>query len=327
MNKKITDSSVQAKMRTLYTIDLSEEQMAQLEIWCSNRNWCATPVQHARFSFKGDQIHVVGYRTGKLVIQGKKTESFVTDVLEPEITKKAQLNYEAVLHPEWFEPHAGLDESGKGDVFGPIVSACVIADKRMVEHWLSIGVRDSKRITSDTATLKFAKAIRETPQVVIKTTFMSMQKYNSLYLKLGSNMNTLLAWMHAQSLQKALDQRFVSWGLLDQFSKQPLVQKQIKVANFQLNMRPRAEEDPVVAAASIIARSVYLEQMHKLSEQAGFSLQKGASTLVQNQLNQLITKLGPQSLFDFAKMHFRTVQQALNYQSIPANQMCGEVSA
>ena len=42
--------------------------------------------------------------------------------LEPDVTMAPKLGYDEVHHPDWFEPHAGLDESGKGDLFGPVIA-------------------------------------------------------------------------------------------------------------------------------------------------------------------------------------------------------------
>ncbi|MDV7399542.1 hypothetical protein RZS08_49470, partial [Arthrospira platensis SPKY1] len=107
------------KAKTLYTLKLDAEQADRLEGWFKSGRgaWFDYPVDHSRLAYKGDQLNVVLYKSGKLVIQGKGTEQFVTDVLEPEITREARMGYDAVHHPEWFEPHAGLDESGKGDLF------------------------------------------------------------------------------------------------------------------------------------------------------------------------------------------------------------------
>ena len=98
----------------------------------------------------------------------------------------------------------------------------------------------------------------------MKTAYTGMLKYNELYDKFGRNLNKLLAWLHGRSLLDALEVKQPRWGLLDQFSKQPLVQKYVKDNSFDLQMRTKAEEDQVVAAASIIARATWLEQMKKL---------------------------------------------------------------
>lgn len=310
MPKKQTDDA-EPKKKTLYTIKLTDEQMEQVKQWCDKRLWSFYEVDYARFAFKGDGVNIVGYNSGKLVVQGKKTEDWVTYVLEAEITHDPLLGYDEVLNPEWFEDHAGIDESGKGDFFGPMISACVVADKPMIEKWRDEGLQDSKRITSDAAILRLEKIIRKTRGVVIETTWANMGRYNELYNKFGKNLNKLLAWMHARSIEGALGKRHVPWGLLDQFTKQPLVQRQLKVEDFDLRMRTKAESDPVVAAASVIARAEYVRQMKKLSDQAGIDLKKGASAQVKAQGKELVEKFGPDALGDYAKLHFRTAYEVL----------------
>ncbi|SVE57525.1 uncharacterized protein METZ01_LOCUS510379, partial [marine metagenome] len=221
--------------KKMYTIKLDDGQMEKLGLLLDARGWFPHDVQYADFAFKGDQVNVVGYTSGKLVIQGKKTEDFVQNVLEPEITGEFLLGYEEVNNPEWFEPHAGLDESGKGDLFGPVVTACVIADGDMVRKWIDGGIRDSKTIT-DSIIVKMHKLIIGTKGVVIKTAYTGMPKYNELYQKFGQNLNKFLAWLHGRALNDALEVSKPSWGLLDQFSKQPLVQRHIEDKSFDLRM-------------------------------------------------------------------------------------------
>src|SRR5690606_12096777 len=110
--------------------------------------------------------------------------------------------------------------------------------------------------------------------VVVRKTFANMQRYNELMSKPGANLNKLLAWYHARSIAAALGVRQVEWGLLDQFSKQPLTQQQLKKdgVDFDLRMRTKAESDPVVAAASICARAEFVRQMGKLSKEYGEEL-------------------------------------------------------
>jgi ribonuclease HIII len=300
--------------RTSYTIALTPEQAAKLKAWCDHRLWSFFPVDHARFAFKGDHVNVVCYESGKCVVSGKKTEDFVTYVLENEITGDPRLGYDEVHHPDWFEPHAGLDESGKGDLFGPLVSACVIVgDGAIARGWMDAGVKDSKAISSDAAVLRLDRQIRATRGAAVRTVCAGMRKYNELYLKFGSNLNKLLAWMHARGLEEALKLQPAPWGLLDQFTKQPLVQRNLREVpkGFELRMRTKAESDPVVAAASIVARAEFVRQLHALSEKAGEELVKGSGANAKAQAIRLVEKLGPDALGDFAKMHFRTALEAL----------------
>jgi ribonuclease HIII len=294
----------------MYTLKLKSDQLDKLGQALSSRGWPTREIQYARHAFDGDQVKVVAYESGKLVVQGRGTEDFVTNILEPEVTGEVLLGYEEVNNPEWFEPHAGLDESGKGDLFGPVVTACVIADGDMVRSWMEAGIRDSKTIT-DGVILKMAKQIASTKRVVVKTAFTGMLKYNELYGKFGDNLNKLLAWLHGRALNDALELRKPEWGLLDQFTKQPLVQKYVEGTGFDLQMRTKAEEDPVVAAASIIARATWLEQMKKLEEHAGCSIPKGSGTQAKEVASKLFEQFGEARMGEFCKLHFKTAYEAM----------------
>ena len=307
------DEDTGPKLKTIYTIKLNDAQLDQLADYLEAGKkgpWFHYDVAHSLFAFKGDKVNVVGYQSGKLVVSGKKTEDFVRDILEAEITGEALLGYEEVHNPEWFELHAGCDESGKGDLFGPLVTACVVADGDMVRQWIELGVTDSKKLT-DSSILKLDKAIRQTKGVVFKTAFARMPKYNELYIKFDRNLNKLLAWYHGKSLLQALDQRAAPWGLLDQFTKQKLVDAYIKDRkDFKLISRTKAESDPVVAAASIIARAVYVREMKRLSEQFGEPLLKGAGGKVLAQAKQIVKDKGEEALSEYAKLHFKTAYTA-----------------
>lgn len=311
MSAKKKNESCEPKKRTLYTKPLTEQQMKKLDKWLDRHLWAPYKVDYSVFAYKGPDVNVVAYSSGKLVVQGKGTESFVQFVLEPEITGVVEMGYESVHHPEWFEAHAGIDESGKGDLFGPLVSACVVADGDAVKKWLDSGLKESKKVASDAAALEMARMVKSTKGVVAKVSYAGMEKYNALYIKFGRNLNKLLAWMHAQAIKSALAERHVPWGMLDQFTKQPLVQRQLSVPGFELKMRTKAEEDPVVAAASIIARATYIYQMRKLSDEFGARLLKGSGAGVREQAAEIVRKFGADALKRFAKLHFKTAAEAV----------------
>lgn len=309
-SRRDDDLSADAPKKKLstYTAKLDDAQMTRLRAALVSRGWDAFEVAYARFAFKGNDCNVTAYESGKVVIAGKGTEEFVTMTLEPEITLSPKLGYDEALHPDWFEAHAGLDESGKGDFFGPVIAATVIAQPAMIQAWRKAGVQDSKKM-AESQILKMDELIRGTHGVVVKTCYCSMPKYNELMARPRANLNLLLAWLHGTALLQALGERKVPWGLLDQFSKEPLVQRELTrkgLADFELKMRTKAEEDPVVAAASVVARAAYVREMHKLSLRFGEKLQKGASSKVNVQATEIIARFGAKALGDYAKLHFRT---------------------
>ena len=314
MAKKPDADSEAPKKITSYTIKLDDGQMVKLRAACAAKNWETAEVPYARFAFKGPKVNVTAYESGKVVVAGKDTEDFVQNVIEAEVTGAPKLGYDEVLHPDWFEPHAGLDESGKGDLFGPVVAATVIAGEEAVRAWQAAGVRDSKTIV-DAQILKLDELIRNTAGVVVETRHMKMADYNRTMGRPYASLNRLLASHHADALQAALDKKWVPRGLLDQFSKEPLVQRELKkkgLERFNLAMRTKAEEDPVVAAASIVARAEFVRIMLSLSLEFGDKLQKGAGAPAKAQAFVLVEKFGAKALGHFAKLHFRTCYEVVS---------------
>lgn len=313
MAKKTDSDGEEPKKITSYTIKLDDRQMETLRGILESRGWRPFEVAYTRFAFKGDDCNVSAYTSGKVVVAGKGTEDFVRFTLEAEVTGQVKLGYDEVLHPDWYEAHAGLDESGKGDFFGPVIAATVIAPSEAIREWVKAGVRDSKTI-ADSKILELDKRIRGTPGVTVKTCFSGMPRYNELMSRPGANLNRLLAWQHATALSQALQAHWVPWGLLDQFTDQPLTQRELAkkgVANFELRMRTKAEEDPVVAAASVVARAEFVRQMKILSDEFGDKLQKGASAKVKEQAATIVGRFGAKALGNFAKLHFRTAYEVV----------------
>lgn len=314
MPKRGQDDEEKPKKLSSYTLKLDDAQMEKLEAILNARGWQRFEVAYARYAFKGPDCNVTAYESGKLVVAGKGTEEFVSMTLEAEVTLAPKLGYDEVLHPDWFELHAGLDESGKGDFFGPVVAATVIAGKAAIEGWIKAGVKDSKKI-ADTQIVKLDTLIRETPGVAVAVCLCGMPKYNTLMRRPGANLNRLLAWQHATALVQALGKVRAERGLLDQFSEQPLVQRELKrmgVEGFRLDMRTKAEEDPVVAAASVVARAEYVRQIQALSKDFGEPLQKGAGARVKEQAHQILERFGAPALERFAKLHFRTAYEVVS---------------
>ena len=110
---------------TSYTCKLSDAQAAALERHLRQNDFKFRQVPYARFAGEKEKTNVVFYESGKLVVQGKGTQDFVEFVLEPKILQEVKLGYETVLNPELLAPRIGVDESGKGDFFGPLCIAAV----------------------------------------------------------------------------------------------------------------------------------------------------------------------------------------------------------
>jgi ribonuclease HIII len=278
-------------------------------------------VPYARFAGEKDKLNVVFYESGKLVVQGKGTQEFIEFVLEPEILKQARLGYEAVLNPDLLLARFGVDESGKGDFFGPLCVAGVYVNEAVAKAWQDVGIRDSKNISSDKKIADLAERIRQTPGCVTTVVPIGNEAYNRLYEKMRS-VNTLLAWGHARVIENLMGQRHRMnpppvRAISDQFATDKNTVAKALMAlgrEIELVQRHKAEEDLAVAAASILARNEFVTRLSKLEKEFQLALPKGASAAVDAAAKEFVAKHGVDNLPKVAKMHFRT---ALRAQGLP----------
>ncbi len=203
----------------------------------------------------------------------------------------------------------GIDESGKGDYFGPLVIAAVFVDATTQSELALMQVRDSKNI-SDGRILEMAPDIKTIcPHSIIA---IGPQKYNELYTKI-KNLNRLLAWGHAKALENLLERVTCERAIADQFGDERLILNalQEKGRKIVLEQRTKAESDLAVAAASILARADFLIRLKRLSTEVGTTLPKGASPSVELAAKMIVKKHGRERLGTVAKLHFKTTQAVL----------------
>jgi ribonuclease HIII len=309
------------KPLTIYTCKLTDAQASALQGHMRGQDFKFREVPYARFAGEKEKTNLVVYESGKLVVQGKGTQDFVEFVLEPKILQEVKLGYETVLNPELLAPRIGVDESGKGDFFGPLCIAGVYINENVISAWKGSGIRDSKNISGDRRIAELAKMIRETPGCVQSVVRIGNESYNRLYAKMRS-VNTLLAWGHARVIEnlmavayqmKPLPVRAIS----DQFAhdKGVISKAMMKLGRgIELVQRHKAEEDLAVAAASILARNEFVTALRDMGRESEIVFPKGASPAVEAAAREFIVKHGAANLGKVAKMHFRT---ALRVQGLP----------
>jgi ribonuclease HIII len=203
----------------------------------------------------------------------------------------------------------GIDESGKGDYFGPLVIAAVFVQAAGEAELKLMRVRDSKKI-SDGRILEMAADIRQVCRHSIVA--IGPQRYNDLYAKMR-NLNRLLAWGHARALENLLEQVDCSLAISDQFGDQQLVLNALQERGklIRLVQHPKAEADLAVAAASILARAEFLRRLQRLSDEVGTTLPKGASPSVELAARMVLKKHGRERLAAVAKLHFKTTDRVV----------------
>ena len=321
-----------AEQATSYTCRLDPAQLPLLTEILRERGWNFSAVPHAHWRAARDKLHVVAYHSGKLTVQGKGTGEFVLYFLEPEILREAHLGYEtasgseaageatsAALAGVIGEPHAGIDESGKGDFFGPLVIAAVFADPAVAAALRKAGVRDSKLIKSEARIQALAAEIRKLSGGRFAIVPLGPEAYNRTYSGIG-NLNRLLAWGHARALENLLERApECRLAVADKFGDERLIRQALLTKGRQVELRQevRAEADVVVAAASILARAEFLRRLHRLSEEHGSPLPRGAGAEVDRIAAELAKRGGRELLSKVGKLHFRTAFRALGLPEPP----------
>ena len=313
--------------KTSFTYELTEDQQEILLGLMVNGNYRKREVPYSLWSVEGDGFNATLYAKEKhdrrkLCVQGSKAEDFVLFVLEPNVLGGASLGYEKELSPELFSAHAGSDESGKGDYFGPLVVCCAYTDERLSEEMRKLGVKDCKQMT-DKAVLAAGAALRRLlgPDgfAVVR---LGPAAYNRLYAKIG-NINRMLAWAHGTAIEELLEKRpGCDRVVVDQFAPtEATIRRALKPRGraAKVEQRHKAESDIAVAAASVIARELFIRACADmgrdcLGEGDGEAdrIPLGSSDpRVRELAERMVREHGPVWLMNHCKAHFQTTDKVL----------------
>lgn len=295
--------------------NITFEQSEMIREYALDRGWEISDAPYTYYRISGDHLTVISYKSGKLVLQGKNAADFISFILEPQILKTWSAGAASQeSSPEEFSPHGGVDESGKGDFFGPLVIAgcCVNEDTAVLLR--ELGVCDSKQISSGKKITQLAQGIRRIVGPAHTVVMIKPETYNRLYSEIG-NLNRLLAWGHARVIENLLTAvpscpRMLS----DKFGNEALIRRALmtKGRTIKLDQQVRAESDVAVAAASILARDGFLYAMNKLSEEIGIELPRGGGGNVRAVGKRLLAERGADIFAKCAKLHFKTYSELLN---------------
>lgn len=206
-----------------------------------------------------------------------------------------------------FVPHIGTDESGKGDFFGPLVIAGVLADEKTSQYFLDLGIKDSKKL-SDKKMIALAVEIKKiAPYSIIA---ISNSKYNELYNSM-KNLNRLLAWGHARAIENVLEKQHCEYALSDKFGDESLIKSALMKngRSIRLEQMCKAESDIAVASASVLARATFVQKLQEMENTYGLKFQKGCSGLVKDGAKLFIEKYGKDRLKEVCKAHFKTYNE------------------
>lgn len=256
--------------------------------------------QYMIFQARGDGYTASFYKSGKFVIQGKNTDKILEKYFSMPSKKQ-----DCLLDVPY--PHIGIDESGKGDFFGPLVIAGAYLDEAGAKKLQEAGVCDSKKLT-DKKILELEAEIKNI--AVFDVITINPKKYNELYSSFR-NLNRLLAWGHSSVLENLLKKTDAKVAISDKFaSSENVILSALKEKGktIKLIQQTKAEADTAVAAASVLARAEFVKGISFISSQYEINLPKGASDTVLNQAKKFSERYGREELKNVAKIHFKTYE-------------------
>ncbi len=217
---------------------------------------------------------------------------------------------------ENFSKWIGTDEAGKGDYFGPLVVAGFFMDKSIKKIIESLGTKDSKTL-SDNDVERIFQHIEYNYLDNFSVRVLMPYEYNRMISNLkkdGNTLNDLLGILHSQVILDLYHRHKGTEGIItDQFTHQDKVHNLIKDSvSADYIQRTKAESDIAVAAASVIARAVFLRQLKIMGEEYKTVFPKGASNQVIDWAVDFCGKHDEKSLFHVAKMHFKTTNNIMD---------------
>ena len=275
---------------------------------------------------KGDKVIVKQFSSGTLNISGKTGQLFDKVVSSIEAVsglklalpakKPTQSTGEPML-PAGITTWIGVDEAGKGDYFGPLVTASVLVDPSNIEQLSMLGIRDSKA-QSDTKNIELGEKIRSICEDKCYVLVTMPEKYNELMEQPSFKRDSqrLLAWQHRRAIENILLKYECKYAICDQFGHEDLIKEGLKTGKgtqIEIIQRPKAESNLAVAAASVLARREFLLRLQKMSSDYGVNFPKGASDFdsILKAALMLIEKNGKNILAKVAKVHFKTTKKIM----------------
>ncbi|MEZ6002933.1 MAG: ribonuclease HIII [Planctomycetota bacterium] len=266
-------------------------------------------VPHATFSVKGEGIVATLYQSGKLVVQGADPQAFLARYVGGAVPGPARKKTTTKIDPATDTVArvdvvtVGSDEAGKGDYFGPLVVAAVRLEPEFASKMDEGGVMDSKRLT-DSRALELGVALRSlVPFCVVR---VDPAEYNKRY-PTYPGLNTFLADLHAEAIRGVVQPG--DRVLVDRFAAEVVMKRALRGLDIRLEQATKAERNPAVAAASVLARQEFLLGLAELSERFGVDLHKGAGRPTDDSGVRFVREHGMQALNEVAKLHFKNTEK------------------
>ena len=268
----------------------------------------STP-NYAVFAARYHQTHITAYRSGKVVFQGSHPAEEAKrwgEVQSPDSPLPFHFS-------EW--NIIGSDETGNGSYFGPVTICATYVNQSQIPILKQLGVKDSKQL-SDEKMQAIAPQLKEI--LPYKLLVVTPEKYNQVQPHYNAvHMKVVLHNRALALLEQQLTDQPVDGILIDQFTCPKNYQRYIQNESPQ----PRAKTyfatkgeqyHLAVAAASIIARVAFLDELRKEGQALGYdTLPSGAGQKVNRIAVDIVTRYGEQALTKVAKLHFANTKKVM----------------
>jgi len=279
------------------SLTLSKIEVQRLKEYIESSHLERKPVtnQYEILRVKDRNVNLILYSTGKLVFnESSKTLDVLNSILERE---------------EGFDYFLGSDETGKGEWYGPLVVVVTALTPEEIIKLRILGVKDSKTMKTPKIT-ETALNIREIG-IPYESIVLEPTSYNRLYREFkseGKSLNDLMAWAHSKIIQKLLGRLEFNQAqvIIDKFDQKKTEKRlgNYDESRVKVIQKTGAETETPVAAASIIAKSLFEKAVHELNEKYDLDLKNSGPE-----------EINPEILPYVAKAHFKNVKSLLGGRS------------
>jgi ribonuclease HIII len=295
------------------TLKVSSDKFSDFKAYLETSGYAFEERPYQQFLAKKPGIVVNLYTNGKLVFGGadlverQRVEEYLGSLGAADVAAKQVKEYAPI---EVSGTRIGTDEVGKGDYFGPLVIAGVVTSESQARQLQEIGVKDSKSL-SDTTVDNLAVKVR---QILGSTQFqiivINPEKYNQLHREMKT-VNEILGWGHARAIENLLrDNPDCQTAITDQFGDRSYIEKALmeKGKKVNLTQTPGGEREISVAAASVLARSEFIDRMRKMGKKYGMDFPKGSTNVIPA-AERFVQKHGDRELLNVAKIDFKITRK------------------
>ncbi|MDA9461482.1 Ribonuclease HIII [Enterococcus mundtii 3F] len=272
------------------------------------------PIPYTHFSAKKNGTTITAYTSGKVMFQGNGAEQEAAKWGDPPTPKKTtQVSTSSLPKDLQTLSVLGSDEVGNGSYFGPLTVCAAYVDQTQLKELRSLGVKDSKEL-KDSQIIQLAKVLKET--IPYQLLVLPPKKYNEI--QPTYNAVRMKVALHNQAIHLLL-QKIAPVKpdaiLIDQFTPEANFKKYARLEKNQITEKlyfvTKGEQYHLaVAAASIISRASFLEELDKASAELGLTLPSGAGTKSDQVAATILKKGGEALLANYAKLHFANTEKA-----------------